>query len=125
MERLAMAMWLLLLRAAPLRTPSSDGIGGGNGDVADAVLGEIDLLELACLWTDEVGTAAVWHHVLNLGISLAASAGSDVMNDYFRTMAIGATRVYVKPDGEFNTCTYLQALKQGQSFVSNWIIISA
>lgn len=89
------------------------------GLVADAVLGEIDLLELACLWTDEIGTAAVWHHVLNLGISLAASAGSDVMNDYFRTMAIGATRVYVKPDGEFNTGTYLQALKQGKSFVSN------
>jgi TolB protein len=87
--------------------------------VADAVLGEVDLIELACLWTDEVGTGAVWHNVLNLGISMAASAGSDVMSDYFRTMAIGATRVYVKPDGEFNTGTYLQALKQGKSFVSN------
>ena len=87
--------------------------------VADAVLGEVDLIELACLWSDEIGTGAVWHNVLNLGISMAASAGSDVMNDYFRTMAIGATRVYVKPDGEFNTVTYLQALKQGKSFVSN------
>ena len=87
--------------------------------VADAVLGEVDLIELGCLWTDEVGTGAVWHNVLNLGISMAASAGSDVMNDYFRTMAIGATRVYVKPDGEFNVGTYLQALKQGKSFVSN------
>jgi len=87
--------------------------------VADAVLGEVDLIELGCLWTDEVGTGALWHNVLNLGIPMAASAGSDVMNDYFRTMAIGATRVYVKPDGEFNTGTYLQALKQGKSFVSN------
>jgi TolB protein len=89
------------------------------GFVADAVLGEVDLIELGCLWTDEIGTGALWHQVLNLGIPLAASAGSDVMNDYYRTMAIGATRVYVKPQGEFNTTTYLQALKQGRSFISN------
>ena len=87
--------------------------------VADAVLGEVDLIELGCLWTDEIGTGAVWHEILNLGIPLAASAGSDVMNDYFRTMAIGATRVYVKPDGKFNADSYLQALKEGKSFVSN------
>ena len=89
------------------------------GFVADAVLGEVDLIELGCLWSDEIGTASLWHEVLNLGIPMAASAGSDVMNDYFRTMAIGAARVYVKPEGEFNTSTFLQALKDGKSFVSN------
>jgi TolB protein len=87
--------------------------------VADAVLGEIDVIELGCLWTDEIGTGALWHQVLNLGIPLAASAGSDVMNNYFRTMAIGATRVYVKPDGPLTAASYLQALKTGRSFVSN------
>lgn len=88
------------------------------GFIADAVLGEVDLIELGCLWTDETGTGALWHSVLNLGIPLAASAGSDVMNDYYRTMAIGATRVYVKPDGALNTESYLTALKEGHSFVS-------
>jgi len=87
--------------------------------VADAVLGEVDLIEVACLWTDEIGTASLWHHILNLGIPLAASAGSDVMTDYYRTMSIGATRVYVKPEGELTTQSYLQALKEGKSFVSN------
>jgi len=87
--------------------------------VADAVLGEVDIIELVCLWTDEIGTAALWHKVLNLGIPLAASAGSDIMSNYYRTMAIGSTRVYVKPDGELTTASYLQALKAGRSFVSN------
>jgi TolB protein len=87
--------------------------------VADAVLGEVDLIELACLWTDERGTGKLWHNVLNLGVMVAASAGSDVMNDYYRTMPIGATRVYVKPEGDFSTGTYLRALKDGKSFVSN------
>jgi TolB protein len=89
------------------------------GFVADAVLGEIDLIELVCLWSDERGTAALWHNVLNLGIPLAASAGSDVMNDFYRTMAIGATRAYVNPDGRLTSDSYLQALKEGKSFVSN------
>lgn len=86
---------------------------------ADAVLGEVDILEVGCLWTDEIGTAALWHEFLNLGIPIALSAGSDVMNDLYRTMAIGSTRVYVKPEGEFSLESYLDALKKGNSFVSN------
>lgn len=87
--------------------------------VADCVLGESDLIELGCLWTDEIGTGAVWHKILNLGVPIALSAGSDVMNDYYRTMAIGADRVFVKPDGPLTTESYLKALKNGKSFVSN------
>jgi TolB protein len=86
--------------------------------VADAVLGEVDLIEVACLWSWEIGTAALWHAVLNLGIPLAASAGSDAMNDLYRTFPTGSTRVYVNPEGELNTDSYLRALKQGNSFVS-------
>ncbi len=86
---------------------------------ADVVLGEVDILEVGCLWTDEIGTAALWHEFLNLGIPVALSAGSDVMNDLYRTMAIGATRVYVKPVGELSLKSYLDALKKGKSFVSN------
>jgi len=86
---------------------------------ADVVLGEVDMLEVGCLWTDEIGTASLWHEFLNLGIPVALSAGSDVMNDLYRTMAIGSTRVYVKPEGEFSLESYLEALKNGKSFVSN------
>ena len=88
------------------------------GLVADAVLGELDIIELGCLWTDEIGTGALWHQVLNLGIPLAASAGSDVMNNYYRTMAIGAARVYVHPDGDLTAASYHKALKDGRSFVT-------
>jgi TolB protein len=76
-------------------------------------------LELGCLWTDEIGTSALWHEFLNLGIPIAISAGSDVMNDYYRTMAVGATRVYVKPEGALTEQSILDALKKGKSFVSN------
>ncbi|MBD0831607.1 CehA/McbA family metallohydrolase [Aestuariibaculum sediminum] len=89
------------------------------GFVADAVLGEVDILELGCLWTDEIGTAALWHEILNLGIPMALSAGSDVMNNMYRTMAIGATRLYIKPDENLTLSNCLNAIKNGKSFISN------
>ncbi|TWO34058.1 hypothetical protein E1J38_004610 [Seonamhaeicola sediminis] len=105
----------------PIKEPFKEGAEWSipTGFIADAVMGEVDILELGCLWTDEIGTAALWHEILNLGIPIALSAGSDVMNDLYRTMAIGATRVYVKPQGEPNLENYLKALKAGRSFVSN------
>ena len=92
--------------------------------VADAVLGHVDLLEVGCMWTDELGTAALWHRLLNLGLSVRASAGSDVMNNYYRTMAVGATRVYVRTDGEPRYDTHLDALRDGRSFVTNGPMLS-
>ena len=93
------------------------------GLIADAVLGELDLIEVACLWTSEVGTASLWHEILNLGIPLAASAGSDVMTDYYRTMTIGATRAYVRTEGTLSMRSYLDGLKAGRSFITTGPLI--
>ncbi len=64
--------------------------------VVDAVLGRFDLLEVACLWSNELGTSALWYRFLNIGVPIAPSAGTDVMNNLYHTMAIGVTRVYVQ-----------------------------
>ena len=86
--------------------------------IPDAVLGDLDTLELACLWISELGTHDVWYRFLNVGAPVAASAGTDIMADYYRTMAVGATRVYVRVDEPMTFERYLHALKQGRSFVS-------
>ena len=88
------------------------------GFVPDAVQGRIDAIELACLWSDERGTAELWYRVLNVGIPMAINAGTDVMNNLYRTMAIGTTRVYVHPDTPSDPASYFSALKGGRSFVS-------
>ena len=86
--------------------------------VPDAVLGDVDLLEVACLWSDELGTSEVWHRLLNLGLPVAASAGTDVMSNLYRTMAVGTTRVYVLTGETLNLPDYLDALARGRSFVT-------
>lgn len=86
--------------------------------VSDAVLGDLDALEVACLWSDELGTSEAWYRLLNVGIPIVPTAGTDVMTDLFRTMAIGTTRVYVKVPGELTLARYLEGLKAGRSFVT-------
>ena len=86
--------------------------------VADAAHGAIDLLELVCLWSNSVGTTELWYRFLNAGFPVAPSGGTDVMTDLHRTMALGSTRVYVRPAGAFNWTSYFAALKAGRSFVT-------
>lgn len=87
--------------------------------IADAVLGDVDALELLCLWSSAPGTVDVWHRLLNLGLPVAPSAGTDVMTNFYRTMAVGVTRVYAFTDGERNWPAYLDAYRTGRSFVTN------
>jgi TolB protein len=87
--------------------------------VSDAVLGDVDTIELACLWSDELGTADAWYRLLNVGVPIAPSAGTDAMVDFFRTMAIGTTRVYVHVPAPFTLERYLAGLEAGRSFVTN------
>jgi TolB protein len=86
--------------------------------VSDAVLGDVDTIELACLWSDELGTADAWYRLLNVGVPIAPSAGTDAMVDFFRTMAIGTTRVYVRVPEPLTMDRYLAGLKAGRSFVT-------
>lgn len=100
--------------------------------VPDAVLGDLDTLEVACLWSDEQATSEVWHQLLNLGLPVALSAGTDAMVNLTRNMAVGTTRLYVYSEANAALMqrlpyeafsTYLAALKAGQSFVSTGPIL--
>lgn len=103
---------------------TSDPFGDGGLDaipvdiIPDALAGDLDALEVACLWSDEMGTSELWHRFLNLGIPVAPSAGTDVMMNLYRTMAVGATRVYVNTGQRPDLASYLTGLRAGRSFVT-------
>lgn len=87
--------------------------------VADAVLGDVDAVEVVCLWSDERGTAEAWYRILNLGRPMVPTAGTDVMTDFFRTMAVGTARVWVHTGEDRSLDAYMDGLKQGRSVVTN------
>jgi TolB protein len=107
-----------VMRPGPFPGEGKAPSGLPLGLVPDAVLGDLDTIEVACLWSDELGTTDAWYRLLNVGAAIAPSAGTDVMTDFYRTMAVGTTRVYVKPEGPLTLNSYLAALRAGRSFVS-------
>ncbi|HSM36655.1 MAG TPA: CehA/McbA family metallohydrolase [Longimicrobiales bacterium] len=86
--------------------------------IADAALGDLDAIEVVCLWTDEMGTSDLWHRLLTIGRPVAANAGTDVMANFYRTMGVGTARVYVRAPREEGMAGYLEALRAGRSFVT-------
>jgi hypothetical protein len=58
----------------------------------------------------------MWYRYLNCGFHLTATAGTDKMTTF---VTVGANRVYAHVDGEFSYQNWIEALKQGRTFVSN------
>jgi len=87
--------------------------------IADAVLGVVDALEIICLWSNSYGITALWHQLLNLGLPIAPTAGTDVMLNLHRTMALGTTRVYVRTGDHLDWPSYISGLREGRSMVTN------
>ncbi|HYM08067.1 MAG TPA: CehA/McbA family metallohydrolase [Terriglobales bacterium] len=58
----------------------------------------------------------LWYRYLNCGFRLAATAGTDKMTTF---VTVGANRVFARVDGEFTYQNWINALKQGRTFVTN------
>ena len=95
------------------------------------VLQKIDAVELLCaidpfyepvFVTDVVpdlkmnSGLRLWYRLLNCGLRIPATAGTDKMNN---RVSVGANRVYALIDGKFNYQSWIDALNTGRSFVSN------
>jgi TolB protein len=86
----------------------------------DAILGDVDGLEIVCIWSDELGTSDIWYRLLNLGRVIVPMAGTDAFPNMFRGMSVGTARAYVRVGSNGNSYSnYLKGLQQGKSLVTN------
>ncbi len=58
----------------------------------------------------------MWYRYLNCGFRLTATAGTDKMTTF---VTVGANRVYAHIDGDFSYQSWIGALQQGRTFVTN------
>jgi hypothetical protein len=63
----------------------------------------------------------LWYRYLNCGFHLTATAGTDKMTTF---VTVGANRVFARVEGEFTYQTWIDALKQGRTFVTNSPVLS-
>lgn len=87
--------------------------------VIDGVLTDGVGLELVCQWTSSLGTAEVWYRFLNIGKAMPATAGTDMMANFYRVPAIGTARAYVPvsaSDTGFDAV--VEQVRKGTGFVT-------
>lgn len=89
------------------------------GLVADVVNENLDALEVACLWSDEIGSSVMYHQFLNLGIPIALTAGTDAFPGYARSMAVGTTRIMVNSGDKNDWNSYLEGIRKNRTVVTN------
>ena len=76
-----------------------------------AILGKVDALSLWDVYWEDLEYDA-WYELLNCGIRLPASTGSD-------WFLCSANRVYTKTQPEFEYTSWMQALRDGKTFITN------
>ncbi len=107
------------------RDPDAAGPGGTTELPVDAILGVADFVDVACIWSDELGTAEVWYRLLNTGSRIPATAGTDAMTDIWRHPAVGTTRSYVYTgEEELDYDEWAEAMAAGRAFVTSGPIVS-
>jgi len=129
----------------PLNTYKSEEIRKNGGHISWAhfaawpglegpmalVLKKVDAVELLCtidpfhqpIFVPDVvpevrmnSGLKLWYRLLNCGLQIPATAGTDKMNNQ---VTVGANRVFAEVDGPFNYDNWIQALNDGRTFISN------
>ncbi len=85
--------------------------GQGMEAPVAAALGKVHALNLFDPYWNDV-EYDLWYHMLNCGIQLPASTGSD-------WFVSSANRVYAQGVQDFNYESWLESIKQGNSFITN------
>jgi hypothetical protein len=95
------------------------------------VMKKIDAVELLCtidpfnepIFVSEVvpdlrmnSGLRLWYRLLNCGLKVPATAGTDKMNN---RVTVGANRVYALIKGNFNYQSWIDAINRGNTFITN------
>lgn len=84
----------------------------------DVALGKIDTLDV--MGSNHQATYPVWYRLLNCGLKIPASAGTDVFLNRINSRLPGSDRVYVHCGvGKFSYQNWIDNLRAGKSFVTN------
>ena len=86
-----------------------------------AALGKGDFYDVASVASLELDSAAVYYRLLNSGIRIAATGGTDNFSDVWYDPSGGATRTYARipPERAFNFENWIHAVRDGRTFASS------
>ena len=99
--------------------PEKSTYAVARGFPVDLALGTFDYLEVHTGAQHFTHTAAVWHRALNCGFKVTASAGEDSILSLHATPIMGSSRLYAYLGDKLEWPRWVEAVKQGRTFVTN------
>jgi hypothetical protein len=96
--------------------PLEGSLGGGKALPVDVALETIDGLEWT--WSSQAALR-VLHHAWNNDFRIAPICGEDANTSLHRHTLLGAVRTYAHLGSNFSATAWIEALKQGKTFMSN------
>ena len=106
-----------------LSLPKTPAAAASTLIALDAALGLGDYYDIGALYSDEIGSADFYYHLLNAGFRIPATAGTDQFSDVFRDPPPGSDRTFALVEGAFTVQSWLAAVKRGRTFMSTGPII--
>ncbi|MEQ1824771.1 MAG: CehA/McbA family metallohydrolase [Pirellula sp.] len=82
----------------------------------DVALGKVDSIDVM---SNQNANMEVWYRLLNCGLRLPASAGTDCFLNRIPSTLPGAVRVYVHCPNEISYASWVRNLQAGRTFVTN------
>jgi TolB protein len=105
------------------RDPETGEYSVARGFPVDLALGSFEYLEVLTRTGHYTYTAPVWHRALNCGFKVTASAGEDSILNLNATSIMGSSRVYAHVGQRLSWDGWVEAIRQGRTFVTNGPLI--
>jgi hypothetical protein len=89
----------------------------------DAALGHIDAIDVLAYPANARETCNLWYRLLNCGLRLAATAGTDTFMNFAHNWVFSnppaGNRVFARVEDTFTTQSWCDAVRAGRTFVTN------
>ncbi len=108
--------------SASVATP----VGAAQSDIPiHAILGRGNFYDVVSTASDEMASAAIYYHMLNVGIRLAATGGTDNFSNVWRDPSGGTARTYARLDGPLTWGDWIEAVRAGRTVATNGPLLFA
>ena len=89
------------------------------------ILGRGDFYDIVSIASDELASADMYYHMLNVGVRLPATGGTDNFSNVWRDPSGGTARTYARLDGPISWRTWIEAVRAGRTIATNGPLLFA
>ena len=90
-----------------------------------AILGRGDFYDLVSIASDELASADMYYHMLNVGVRLPVTGGTDNFSNVWRDPSGGTARTYARLEGPISWQGWIEAIRAGRTVATNGPLLFA